>query len=620
MRCEKCGQENQDYARFCEKCGAPLREKRNTGNPRQSSSGSAVSITEKQGKTRWIVGAAFILIIAACIAGYLLYWNSQKEADYQGKLRTANKYLQALDYEKAEAAYLEAIEIQPRKEDAYIKLADIYTEQGEYEKAEEILESGEQQVSGDAARKKITDRIQGQSEVVVQYTSFYNLCRQYQQRYGQAGYEMESEGAETVRMTGLCIARLYDFDRDGRKELILAYPDQTEIGGEDYFGEVWAWQNGELKCVLEKTALAHDQDTGKWLEVTADDKASYFTLEGGGMYTEYFRYDGSGFKSVFRFEQGIDETGQSLSRLNGEPASSEEISAALQQLPKQNLEVDLYGGTIEYEPEGMDFRIDLQVLPEAYAKALAEDTNRTVERMAPKDSDSESGKQNKGTQYRAYYDLCMEYQQTYGEGACVKPEGADGTYGTGMRGLCAIKLFDFDKDGSEELLLGYATENEETGEIEYFNEVWSWNGTEAMNVLETTPVCTDQDGCAWIETAEKDGKNYLITIQQGGEFIQCLQYENGQFTSGYEYEMIYPESGGDFFFRINGTDYPSYEDAERELRNFPEMVEVHDINTPAVPDNNEGKFYICLKNISESYGESLQEYNRQTLETLADVK
>ncbi len=55
----------------------------------------------------------------------------------------AEKYLEELDYENAEAFYLSAIEIDPKKKEPYLKLSDIYIAEEEFDKAVEILELAE---------------------------------------------------------------------------------------------------------------------------------------------------------------------------------------------------------------------------------------------------------------------------------------------------------------------------------------------------------------------------------------------------------------------------------------------------------------------------------------------
>lgn len=71
-------------------------------------------------------------------------------------------------------------------------------------------------------------------------------------------------------------------------------------------------------------------------------------------------------------------------------------------------------------------------------------------------------------QYQVYYDLCMEYQAKYGKPGYRETEGWDGV---SLRGLFTIKLFDFDQDGSEELILVYSGSDEAGVGFSY--EIWS---------------------------------------------------------------------------------------------------------------------------------------------------
>ena len=130
MHCKHCGTENKEEANFCEKCGAPLKQQEKTESMEAEKQAQAepldaapaLSAANQNRKKQIIITALVLAVIAACIIGIMLYTNSQKQAEYTGKLQTADKYLAAMDYEKAEAVYLEAIKIQPKKEDAYIQL------------------------------------------------------------------------------------------------------------------------------------------------------------------------------------------------------------------------------------------------------------------------------------------------------------------------------------------------------------------------------------------------------------------------------------------------------------------------------------------------------------------
>lgn len=64
------------------------------------------------------------------------------------QLNLGDKYVSELNYEQAIAAYLKAIEIEPKCEDAYFALVDIYIVIGEFEQAEEILAKAEKELRG----------------------------------------------------------------------------------------------------------------------------------------------------------------------------------------------------------------------------------------------------------------------------------------------------------------------------------------------------------------------------------------------------------------------------------------------------------------------------------------
>lgn len=84
-----------------------------------------------------ITAAICVLLVAVLVAAGR--GTDQKLSDL---LALGEKYLSELDYEQAIAAYRQAIEIDPKCEDAYLALADVYVAMENYEAAREILEEG----------------------------------------------------------------------------------------------------------------------------------------------------------------------------------------------------------------------------------------------------------------------------------------------------------------------------------------------------------------------------------------------------------------------------------------------------------------------------------------------
>ncbi|MDD6035306.1 MAG: leucine-rich repeat protein [Lachnospiraceae bacterium] len=87
-----------------------------------------------------VIAIMAVIIVALTIGVILLLPKSGTAKKVAKQLSLGEKYLSELDYEQAIAAYKLAIELDPKCTDAYLELADIYSEKGEYDKAEEILE------------------------------------------------------------------------------------------------------------------------------------------------------------------------------------------------------------------------------------------------------------------------------------------------------------------------------------------------------------------------------------------------------------------------------------------------------------------------------------------------
>ena len=82
--------------------------------------------------------ASVVIVLCLCACG-------QKEAaptTWQGQYDLGIRYLSEGNYEEAIIAFTAAIEIDPKNKDAYLGLAEVYIAQGEFDKAEEILEKG----------------------------------------------------------------------------------------------------------------------------------------------------------------------------------------------------------------------------------------------------------------------------------------------------------------------------------------------------------------------------------------------------------------------------------------------------------------------------------------------
>lgn len=144
MKCKDCGQINEESARFCENCGSALKE--------------PIVSEKKPKKSKWKYVIVLAVIVAAVAVGAYIALSGSNEKNYTDKIAMADTYVEKKEYKKAEDAYLEAIEIDPKQEEPYIKLSEVYTVQDKHEEAVKILEKAEKTVSTGEGKKKITEK------------------------------------------------------------------------------------------------------------------------------------------------------------------------------------------------------------------------------------------------------------------------------------------------------------------------------------------------------------------------------------------------------------------------------------------------------------------------------
>ena len=107
MKCKKCGFDNKDGALYCSQCGSKIE--------------SSKIENIKKNRIFMIVGIV-VVVIAIALAIYFIFINQEpKKSNYDLALEDADTYIEDMDYQKAEDAYLQAIDIDPKQVDLYLK-------------------------------------------------------------------------------------------------------------------------------------------------------------------------------------------------------------------------------------------------------------------------------------------------------------------------------------------------------------------------------------------------------------------------------------------------------------------------------------------------------------------
>ena len=221
MFCKKCGKEIRENTKFCPQCGNPVNaiETKEHGNPKARAG--------KKNKRLFAIIAGAVIIVAVG-GGFFVALKDQKvKKQYSVCVDIGNKYLEEMDYEKAEASYLKAIKINPKEKESYMKLADIYMAQGEQDKATEIL------------KQAIENIDEKDSEDVVERYNLYSYVDKvlipqigrveegiYECNYGNLGNGFELYPVSTEK--GVMNWYIADYDGDGTEELLVLILDKQK--------------------------------------------------------------------------------------------------------------------------------------------------------------------------------------------------------------------------------------------------------------------------------------------------------------------------------------------------------------------------------------------------------
>lgn len=157
-----------------------------------------------------------------------------------------------------------------------------------------------------------------------------------------------------------------------------------------------------------------------------------------------------------------------------------------------------------------------------------------------------------------FTDKIHEYQKKYGEG---EVDGPDENHYFGIKGLAFAKLIDFDGDGQDELMLGYATEQatlENAGDV-VKGEVWAYKDGKIKKVYEPDVNVGVQDAFADFRIYTYNGKPTFVSYLLNGK--EAKQSDIPDFgasipSTPYQYEL--KGFDGDSFKVVSGPG--SYKD------------------------------------------------------------
>ncbi len=373
MYCRKCGAENQDHAQFCKDCGAPLRK-------------VEVMVVKKRKKKYMLWTALVVVILATGIAGILIFHEQKKEKEFQINIRNGQKYLEEMEYKKAEACFQKAIDIDPKEVKAYQGLAESYEGLEDYEKAFEIYEEAFSKVQNTSEElKKEEEELylgaiefydkQGKEDEATElikemegkdqseegknklnelqkkrsYQAYYDLILEYQEKYGMG--KIKTRDQEAFCLEGLCFASLLDFDQNGKEELVLAYLSEMperEPPIPRYTVEVWEFKKGKVDKVYTGNPY-RIMETGSYLIFTQVEEQNYIIEGGANILTVDDTIWGFDEEQKFKKITEIQTDGSNPPKcsIDGKNVSQQEYEDMIQKWEKKKIGYGLYPAEVQ---------------------------------------------------------------------------------------------------------------------------------------------------------------------------------------------------------------------------------------------------------------------------------
>ncbi len=171
------------------------------------------------------------------------------------------------------------------------------------------------------------------------------------------------------------------------------------------------------------------------------------------------------------------------------------------------------------------------------------------------DNPTEKDKDQQNSPYREYYNLCIEYQEKYGEASW--PVTGHWRY---MHGLCLVRCIDFDVDGTDELLLCYALNDAPEGREDYVCEIWGWSDGHINCLLKISDfdagITLNGSWPIWVSIGSYLGRTALLTKDFSTKTLYWM--ENGQFVSitlRSEYSGDIMLDNGEYTYYVDGVQY-----------------------------------------------------------------
>jgi len=204
-------------------------------------------------------------------------------------------------------------------------------EKKEYETLEVTEDKGGNRITINATLKK---DIQEKT-----YAAYLEEIKSLINEYGNGKVVDENNGNGLYKMTGLCYAKLIDFNNDGSEELLCVYGPAKDVNGYErpYYMKVFGYDGSNVNTLFESGAysyvsepgiefsfkIAYCEDNGQILLLTRKNPMTFTILE-------WSKFTGTKFeivKSISTFDES--NPGNTVLTVDGKEVSEEEFNKQL---------------------------------------------------------------------------------------------------------------------------------------------------------------------------------------------------------------------------------------------------------------------------------------------------
>lgn len=210
-----------------------------------------------------------LLAAAACVLLVLILRGRSGARSYEECLELGQKYLEEMNYDEAILMFQDAVNIEPKRTEAYTELVNLYIAQGEYDKAREVLDYAEKKVDEEGREKLSVQRTKIDNAEylakektptptpVPEDTTDEDLLNYLEKTlYPQKGHitdlhftfgYVKASGWDGMMWeeyrgeTGILHHRLHDMDGDGKNELIVITRDYISQSENSYTWKYWSY-------------------------------------------------------------------------------------------------------------------------------------------------------------------------------------------------------------------------------------------------------------------------------------------------------------------------------------------------------------------------------------------